>query len=274
MDNPYSSAKAEFEHLLHDAEVLRSKIIESKQRKGEVNTVGVLLAMASPDHSRSIKSVSGDFKRGSDLLFESQEANVLGLITRASDIVISLPTGLRKCELKVSVKRAFIQDFKKAARKKATLEKLKDAISVMHQVVNELSILTLCWTPRTKVIDKGRLVAARLELERILSTEVDGYLKVCDGYTSEETLAILEATPKNIPITLFTFTLNNEKRCVGLLKKMNEEGHPIRVYIMDNKQSFPHDRFIICASKAWSLGASMMDFGNKMTMITLLDNRS
>jgi|WetSurMetagenome_2_1015567.scaffolds.fasta_scaffold632933_2 hypothetical protein len=127
MDNPYSSAKAQLEQLLQDAEVLRSKIIEMKRTKGKVNTGGVLLALAYPDHTRSIKSVSGDFKRGSDLLVESQEANVLGLITKASDIIGSLPTGLRKCEMKVSIKRAFIQDLKKAARKKATSEKLKDA---------------------------------------------------------------------------------------------------------------------------------------------------
>jgi len=96
----------------------------------------------------------------------------------------------------------------------------------------------------------------------------DGYVKIIDPYVDEETLDMLENIQKGVPILLltsFTGGKDKEKRFIKSCQKFKVEAPGFR--IRKCNPNLIHDRFILTKNKGWSVGTSLKDIGEKLSLI-------
>jgi hypothetical protein len=270
-DNPYSTLKCKIDDIVLRASTLQKSVIEQERTVNTTDKLEAIARVVLPDQGGNIGRVKHAVKGGIKINRLLVEVELNGLFSEVLETLNETPTGRRRCELKVSQKKAFLKDLASVTKTRDMTNRLNRLLALARNITTELIILEVQWKSRTVLIDGGKQVSGRLQLESLLSTEIDGYLKVCDGFCSEETLAILEATPNTLPITLLTCPPDNQPRFVEFLSKMRNEKYRIDVIIVDNKKQFLHDRFIICCSRGWQIGGSLKDAGKKPMTITLLD---
>jgi len=137
-----------------------------------------------------------------------------------------------------------------------TINGLKKIREVLHQIEKQPVYL----------IKSGTNFTAIRLFEEFLQTEIKAdQLLLFDSYISHLTLfpfAILNGKLKTINI--LTTKIHDKEKFDAYVEKMKKEMN-IDVKFKINPKI--HDRFVIAGNKAWSIGASIKDFGNKDTMI-------
>lgn len=274
IDKPYSICQKTLKQLLHEGEVLQPSLLELERQKNTLDTGGVIAKVLLPDHDRTIGTMKRALKSNADLKIANLELSIIDFLRRSNELIGSIPTGRRKSDMKVGTQKELMKRIQMALRQRSPRTKLSDGLSVISQTISELAMLEAKWASRTTLIEGGRPVSARITIENLLSSDVSGYLKVCDPYCSEESLSVLEATPISVPIKLFTTTPRNEECFASSLKKLRSIGRDIQIAIMEDKELFPHDRFLISEKRGWIVGGSLKDLGKRMTTITCIDNKA
>ena len=121
------------------------------------------------------------------------------------------------------------------------------------------------------VLPPGSPYRGLMELRRVLSSAT-GYVKICDTYVNIKTLDILYSIPEEVPIKLLTEKTGGKKRAPTFLRackdfKVERPGFEVR------KGDGLHDRFILISNQGWSVGPSLKDFGNKVSVLTPLQEK-
>jgi hypothetical protein len=137
-----------------------------------------------------------------------------------------------------------------------TINGLKKVREVLHQIEKQPVYL----------IKSGSSFTSIKLFEEFLCAEVTAdQLLLCDSYISHITLfpfSVLNGKLK--AISILTSKVHDEDKFKAYAEKMKKEMGIDVKYKINTKI---HDRFIIVGDKAWSIGTSIKDFGNKDTMI-------
>jgi len=116
------------------------------------------------------------------------------------------------------------------------------------------------------VIKAGEIFSSMRFFEEFLTKEIEGdEILLCDPYISPSTLhpfTVLKGKVKSIKI-LTTNIFEPEK--FRKYKERFERETKISLQIKQNPNI--HDRYLICGSRAWTIGSSIKDLGNKDTLI-------
>jgi hypothetical protein len=118
------------------------------------------------------------------------------------------------------------------------------------------------------LVDAGNPFSASLELRKILGSITD-YVKIIDPYIDIKSLELLFCIPDKVPIKVLTEYTGGKSKRNRLLRSCNDfkiEKPLFEIRICSNL----HDRFIISKRKGWSIGTSLKDFGNRMSVLTML----
>ena len=121
------------------------------------------------------------------------------------------------------------------------------------------------------IIAPGNPFTGLMELRKILGSAT-GNVKICDTYVDVKTLDILNSIPANIPIKLLTMNTGGSKRAPAFFRackafKTERPGFEVR------KGEGLHDRFILMPKRGWSVGSSLNAFGNKVSVLTPLQEK-
>jgi hypothetical protein len=127
--------------------------------------------------------------------------------------------------------------------------------------------------PKEVFITAGRRIKGESELERLLSNEVDTFLKICDPYVSKDTLKYLEVVPLDVPVQVLTTYITNQSRFEDSLTVLRRKRRieVLRVG-MDEGGTPIHDRYILTNGKGWIIGTSLKDIGKKDTTVSEIDS--
>ncbi len=114
------------------------------------------------------------------------------------------------------------------------------------------------------IVDPSTPYSAKREIEDILN-QVREYVTLIDVYVDMNTLDILLAVPRGIPIRILTQKRPRwpERKFCQQCRDFEIErpGFEIR---MTNQKVF-HDRYLLTDKGSWQFGASLKDFGKTMT---------
>jgi hypothetical protein len=274
METPYTQQKEQLDSLIQEGEEIKEILIKAKESRGKISAAEAFGKWAFQEHSRTISTLGRAFRSDTKVSEYRVDAIVGQFLIVLRDLIDDLQTGRRKSELKVKKKREFLKKLGIASQKKSVMARLNAFLRLSTEISTELTALDIIWKPRTKLIPSGRPLKGRVEVEQIFSTEVSEFLWVCDPYFSHETLAMLEATPIDIPITVLTAKIQDIDVFNKSLTLMRNKGRRIDVYLLKGgPRNAPHDRYIVDGKKAWNIGTSIKDIGNRDSTISHIDNR-
>lgn len=126
-------------------------------------------------------------------------------------------------------------------------------------------------SPTDVILPPGSPFTGLMELRKVLGSAT-GYVKICDTYVNVKTLDILNSIPTSIPIKLLTMNTGGSKRAPAFLracKDFKSERPSFEV----RKGEGLHDRFILMPNQGWSVGSSLNAFGNKVSVLTPLQEK-
>jgi hypothetical protein len=124
--------------------------------------------------------------------------------------------------------------------------------------------------PKGMVTKPGEEFKAYAKVLEIIS-DAAGYLKVVDPYPNVTTLVALARAPEGLSVRFLTVRPRRQNRLSEfevLVKKLMYERPEIEV--RSAPPSMLHDRFILSKDGSWSLGQSIKDIGNKLSLISPL----
>lgn len=124
--------------------------------------------------------------------------------------------------------------------------------------------------PKGMVTKPGEEFKAYAKVLEIISSAA-GYLKVVDPYPNVTTLVALARAPEGLSVRFLTARPRRQNRVSEfevLVKKLMYERPEIEV--RSAPPSMLHDRFILSKNSSWSLGQSIKDIGNKLSLISPL----
>ncbi|MHA2428446.1 MAG: hypothetical protein ACXADB_10520 [Candidatus Hermodarchaeia archaeon] len=274
METPYTPPREKLDEVIRVGEEVRETLIKATESRGNITAAETFGKIFFQEHSRAIGSLGRVFRSGTKVSEYRADVLVGELLLVLRDLIDDLPTGRRKSELKLKQKREFLKKLAAAAQRKSVGAKLNAILRLANEISTVLTSLEVIWTPRSKLIPSGRYLKGKAEIEEIFASQVRGFLWVCDPYTSPKTLSMIEATSKDIPITLLTATIHNREKFNMDLQEMRSRGYRIDVFLLTNgPRTAPHDRYIIDDRKGWSVGTSLKDIGNRDASISHIDNR-
>jgi hypothetical protein len=116
------------------------------------------------------------------------------------------------------------------------------------------------------VIKAGENFSGIRFFEEFLTKEIEGdEILLCDPYISPSTLypfVVLKGRIKSIKI--LTTNIFEPEKFQEYKKKFENE---TRISVQIKRNTNIHDRYLICGLKAWAIGSSIKDLGNKDTLI-------
>lgn len=124
--------------------------------------------------------------------------------------------------------------------------------------------------PKGMVTKPGEEFKAYAKVLEIISSAA-GYLKVVDPYPNVTTFVALARAPEGLSVRFLTVRPRRQNRLSEfevLVKKLMCEKPEIEV--RSAPPSMLHDRFILSKDGSWSLGQSIKDIGNKLSLISPL----
>jgi len=273
VDTPLSVARKRIDEVVQECRRIQELLDKSYQSRSEIGFLESLATVAWKDRKRDIKAMGSALKAQSRVEENLTAGAINGLFFTLRDIIEGIPTGKKKSELKVGRKRLFLKKLGDASRKVRVRTRLQTLMTVAMDVSTELASLEILYKPKTQLIPSGRPLKGRLEIEEILTHGLEKELLVCDPYFSCETLGILEATPKDIPIKILTARIDDIGRFRDYLSRLRTSGYMIDVLLMkEGVRKTPHDRFLISGNKGWIIGTSIKDIGKRDSTIGEIDN--
>ena len=273
MNSPYSLPVAELENLLARGQSILEKLGSTKKGRGYIG-IGREAAekwkLMKPGTIKKIARGLNDISNGTEAVIEVETSRWMQELQAA---IADLHTGQRKYELRRSRKKTILKEFGQVTKRRSTRGKVNAGIALAVSVLSELRYLDLNWVPRGKLIPAGRLLRGKEELEEILKALKGSYAMVCDPYCSSNTLTVLESIPSDLPLTVLTVNIADEKKFIDAARILKGKGRNITVAVVPKtSRDKPHDRFIVTDSRGWQMGASIKDIGNKDTNIHELSN--
>ena len=76
-----------------------------------------------------------------DLKIANLEMSIIDLLRRSNELIGSIPTGRRKCDMKVGTQKELMKRIQMALRQRTPRAKLSDGLSIISQTISELAIL-------------------------------------------------------------------------------------------------------------------------------------
>lgn len=113
-------------------------------------------------------------------------------------------------------------------------------------------------------VKEGEIQKGQKAINKILTVELDTYVKICDPYISLDTIKMLKTISSNIDILVLTEKIHE-------LSKVKKELNNFTNKIIIKKDKGLHDRFILTKGKGWVVGHSLKDFGTKDSYLTKMD---
>ena len=273
METPYSKDQAELERLVEEGRQILSRYAECRKLKGQVDIGAGVARQFGLARVENIDTIGRGIKAVATANESLGAIEMTGWYSRFCGVVRGLHTGRRRCELSDSTKARFLHDLSVGCVSKSPRALMSKGVSLASRILLEVSRKNSTWTPKGKMITAGRLLMGREEVETILAKETDRYVKVCDPHISPTTLRMLEIVPSDIPVSLLTVKIHDSARVDDYLETMRRRRPNFRVAAKENRPQ-PHDRYIITGRKAWIVGASLKDIGNKDALIHELTNRT
>lgn len=275
----YESSRQELKELISKGNILKGKLTDIMGYSGTVDIIGGTLGEAVIKNKWASKKSVDDVKRGAREYFKAErqrnEEEIDNLFQRMSSLILQLPVGRHNNELRKKEKDRFCTELQKANSNRSQEFRLRKLILLGNSISLRLEQLdsNQTSTPKGKMIPEGRPLMGTDVLETIFKSILSDEVRICDPYCSSSTLALLEAIPKNVKISLLTMKITEMGKFILSLGRMRSNGHIIKVTIVNSKD-FPHDRFIIAGSKGWSIGTSLKDIGNRASNIHEIANVS
>lgn len=272
-ETPYTGAIQNLNELILEGKKTAEDLASIRKLKGQVS-IGVGVAehinLAKP---RTIAIIGDGIKRVADAEIDTTNARIASWYSRLHEVVAMLHTGRRSCELSGAAKRRILRSLENAGESAALKTTLMKSLTAASNLVVKLTIIESRWIPKGKLVPAGRLIRGVEEIESILSHNCQEYVILCDPYCSRRTLSILEATPREIPITVLTMRITDDESFKEGLERVRKSGRVIDVKISEARPGF-HDRYVITHSHGWTVGTSIKDIGNRDTLIHELENRA
>lgn len=275
MNSPYSLPVAELENLLARGQSILERLGSTKKGRGYIGIGREAAEKWRLMKPRTIKKMArglSDVADGAEVALEVETSRWMQELQAA---IADLHTGQRKYELRKSRKKTILKEFGQVTKRKSTRSKVNAGVAFVVSVISDLRYLDLNWEPRGKLIPAGRLLRGKEELEEILKGLKGSYAMVCDPYCSSNTLTVLESIPSDLPLTILTVNIADERKFIDAAIILKGKGRNIMVAVVPKtSRDKPHDRFIVTDSRGWQIGASIKDIGNKDTNIHELSNLS
>ncbi|MEM2125725.1 MAG: hypothetical protein QXQ53_04940 [Candidatus Methanosuratincola sp.] len=115
------------------------------------------------------------------------------------------------------------------------------------------------------IIKAGEQFTGIKRFEEFLKELDDGEILLVDPYVSPNTLFPFSILKGKLRVfKILTSNIYEEDKFREYKKKFEREINAI-LEVRINKK--PHDRYLICGNKCWSIGTSIKDFGNKDTIL-------
>ncbi len=161
------------------------------------------------------------------------------------------------------------------AKKKRLIEQ-DQATKRIHFKIKGLksieSIIGLNGNAPVRLIKAGQTFSAIKQFEEFLSNEVNqSSVLLCDSHISSATLFPFSQLKRDTTLRILSSNLYDQDKFTAYQAKITKEN---QLSIDVRKTNKLHDRYIVAGEKAWSIGTSIKDLGNKDTLIIELSRVS
>jgi len=138
------------------------------------------------------------------------------------------------------------------------VDELKNDVEALKKAVAFLN-------PNETVIYENQAYSSFAFINKILKKAIKTIV-IIDGYLDDSILEFFVNVNKDVNITLVT---HKENRISSSVRDKFMKEFPLTHFVQNR---FFHDRFIIIDDKAFSIGCSLNSLGNKISIVTKLDN--